>query len=33
MVEDAVPALKGWFHRCEGRWLIVLDKADSIDKD
>ena len=30
-VEDAVPAVKSWFHRREGRWLVVLDSADTID--
>ena len=32
-VEDAVPAVKYWFHSHEGRWLIVLDSADTIDND
>lgn len=32
-VEDAVPAVKHWFHQREGRWLVVLDSADSIDDD
>ncbi|KAI9715703.1 MAG: hypothetical protein M1812_005855 [Candelaria pacifica] len=32
-VEDAVPAVKRWFHGREGRWLVVLDSADSIDSD
>lgn len=30
-VEDAVPAVKCWFHGCKGRWLVVLDSADNID--
>ena len=30
-VEDAVPAVKSWFHGREGRWLVVLDSADTID--
>ena len=30
-MEDAVPAVKRWFHRCEGRWLVILDSADAID--
>ena len=30
-VEDAVPAVKRWFHGREGRWLVVLDSADTID--
>ena len=33
MVEDAVPAVKRWFHGREGRWLVVLDSADTIDND
>ncbi|KAK3176975.1 hypothetical protein OEA41_008301 [Lepraria neglecta] len=32
-VEDAVPAVKRWFHGREGRWLVVLDSADIIDND
>ena len=32
-VEDAVPAVKHWFDRREGQWLIVIDSADSIDDD
>jgi len=32
-VDDAVPAVKRWFHDCEGRWLVVLDSADAIDND
>jgi GTPase SAR1 family protein len=32
-VEDAVPAVKHWFHSREGRWLVVLDSADTIDND
>ena len=32
-VEDAVPAVKCWFHGREGRWLVVLDSADTIDND
>ena len=32
-VEDAVPAVKRWFHSCEGRWLVILDSADTIDND
>ena len=32
-VEDAVPAVKQWFHSHEGRWLIILDNADTIDND
>ena len=32
-VEDAVPAVKRWFHGREGRWLVVLDSADTIDND
>ena len=32
-VEDAVPAVKQWFHSHEGRWLIVLDSVDTIDND
>ena len=30
-VEDAVPVVKSWFHGREGRWLVVLDSADTID--
>ena len=32
-VEDAVPAVKRWFHGREGRWLVILDSADAIDDD
>ncbi len=32
-VEDAVPAIKRWFHSHEGRWLVILDSADTIDND
>ncbi|KAL9132072.1 MAG: hypothetical protein Q9175_006610 [Cornicularia normoerica] len=32
-VEDAVPAVKHWFRQREGRWLVVLDSADSINDD
>ena len=32
-VEDAVPAVKQWFHSHKGRWLIVLDSADTIDNN
>ncbi|KAI4113691.1 MAG: hypothetical protein LQ338_008128 [Usnochroma carphineum] len=32
-VEDAVPAVKSWFQGREGRWLVVLDSADTIDND
>ena len=32
-VEDAVPAVKRWFDGREGRWLVVLDSADSIDDE
>ncbi len=32
-VEDAVPAVKRWFHIREGRWLVILDSADTIDDD
>ncbi len=32
-VEDAVPAVKRWFHDHEGRWLVVLDSVDTIDND
>ena len=32
-VEDAVPAVKRWFHGREGRWLVILDSADTIDND
>ena len=31
--EDAAPAVKHWFHSREGRWLVVLDSADTIDND
>ncbi|KAL8628976.1 hypothetical protein Q9189_005317 [Teloschistes chrysophthalmus] len=31
--EDAVPAVKHWFHGREGQWLVVMDSADSIDND
>jgi NB-ARC domain len=32
-VEDAVPAVKSWFHGREGQWLVVLDSADTINHD
>jgi NB-ARC domain len=32
-IEDAVLAVKGWFHCRKGRWLVVLDSADAIDHD
>ena len=32
-VEDAIAAVKRWFHGREGRWLVVLDSADTIDDD
>ncbi|KAK3169846.1 hypothetical protein OEA41_009230 [Lepraria neglecta] len=32
-VEDTVPMVKRWFHGREGRWLVVLDSADTIDND
>ena len=32
-VEDAVAAVKRWFHGREGRWLVILDSADTIDDD
>lgn len=32
-VEDAVPAVKRWFHGREGRWLVIPDSADTIDND
>ena len=32
-VEDAVPAVKRWFYGREGRWLVVLDSADTINDD
>ncbi|KAL9607188.1 MAG: hypothetical protein Q9167_007873, partial [Letrouitia subvulpina] len=32
-VEDAVPAVKRWFNSREGRSLVVLDSADTIDND
>ena len=32
-VEDAVPAVKRWFHSHKGRWLVVLDSADTIDNN
>jgi tetratricopeptide (TPR) repeat protein len=30
-LEDAVPAVKNWFHQQRGRSLVVLDSADTID--
>lgn len=30
-LEDAVPAVKSWFHRQTERSLVVLDSADTID--
>jgi tetratricopeptide (TPR) repeat protein len=30
-IEDAVPAVKSWFHRQTERLLVVLDSADTID--
>lgn len=32
-MEDAVAAVKRWFHGREGRWLVILDSADTIDDD
>lgn len=32
-VEDAVPAVKQWFQNRQGRWLLVLDSADTIDNE
>ena len=32
-IADAVAAVKNWFHCHSGRWLFVLDSADSIDKE
>ena len=32
-VVDAVAAVKRWFHGRKGRWLVVLDSADTIDDD
>ena len=32
-VKDAVAAVKRWFYGHEGRWLVVLDSADTIDND
>ena len=32
-VEDVVPAVKCWFQGREGRWLVVLDSADTIDNE
>jgi tetratricopeptide (TPR) repeat protein len=32
-ITDAVVAVKNWFHCHSGRWLVVLDSADSIDNE
>lgn len=32
-IEDAVLAVKSWFHGQEGRRLLIFDSADSIDND
>ena len=32
-LEDAVPAVKRWSQGQEGRWLVVLDSADTVDND
>ncbi|KAL8792566.1 MAG: hypothetical protein Q9195_004865 [Heterodermia aff. obscurata] len=32
-LEDAGPAVKRWFQGQEGRWLVVLDSADTVDND
>lgn len=33
-LENAVPAVKRWFHQSPKRWLFVIDSADNInDKD
>jgi tetratricopeptide (TPR) repeat protein len=32
-LEDAVPAVKNWFHQQRGRSLVVLDSADTIDNE
>jgi tetratricopeptide (TPR) repeat protein len=30
-IDDAVLAVKNWFHGRDGRWLLVFDSADAID--
>lgn len=32
-MEDAAPAVKRWFQGREGRWLVVLDSADTIENE
>jgi hypothetical protein len=32
-IEDAVLAVKNWFYGRKGRWLLVLDGADSVDNE
>ncbi|RKK81716.1 hypothetical protein BFJ68_g17605 [Fusarium oxysporum] len=32
-IEDAVVAVKNWFHGRTGRWLLVFDGADTIDDE
>ena len=32
-LEDAVLAVKSWFQRRNGRWLVVFDSADAIDDE
>ena len=32
-IENAVPAVKQWFRVRKGRWLVVLDSADTIDNN
>ena len=32
-LKDAVAAVKRWFQNQEGRWLVVLDSADTIDNE
>jgi hypothetical protein len=32
-LEEAIQAVKAWFHGRTGKWLVVLDSADSIDNE
>jgi hypothetical protein len=32
-LEEAIQAVKGWFHGRTGKWLLILDGADSIDNE
>lgn len=33
MLEEAIQTVKGWFHSRTGKWLLILDGADSIENE